>query len=153
MGIEQKRVILLVEDNQMDIDLTLDAFRAGGTHTSVQVVTTGEAAMDYLRGSGPYADRNCYPFPDVILLDLKLPGISGHDVLEWTKSEPDLRRIPVIILTSSADLSDREKGYDLGANSYLVKPIEFKNFLHVVQTFQEYWLGTNLGPPQTRLRS
>lgn len=139
--------IMLVEDNQMDVVLTLDAFKEAHLKNPIHISRSGEDARDYLLGQGKYQDRQQHPLPDLILLDLKLPGLSGHDLLKILKKKPGLKRIPVIILTSSAEEGDRALGYDLGANSYLVKPISFDGFLEVVGTIKDYWLTLNLGPP------
>ena len=139
---------MLVEDNEMDVVLTLDAFKEAHLINPIQVARTGEQALDYLAGKGEFQDRVKFPLPELILLDLKLPGISGLDVLKKIKTNPDLKRIPVIILTSSAEEGDRSLGYDRGANSYLVKPISFEGFLEVVGKIKEYWLTLNIGPPQ-----
>jgi len=140
-------LIMLIEDNEMDIVLTRDAFQQAHLGNPIQVAKTGEEALEYLLGKGEYQDRGTYPLPELILLDLKLPGIHGLDVLKQIKTHPKLKRIPVIILTSSAEERDRALGYDLGVNSYLVKPISFEGFLQVVGTIKEYWLTLNLGPP------
>jgi CheY-like chemotaxis protein len=140
--------IMLVEDNQMDVVLTLDAFKEAHLNNPIHISRSGEDAQDYLLGQGEYKDRQQHPLPDLILLDLKLPGLSGHDLLEILKKKPGLKRIPVIILSSSAEEGDRALGYDLGANSYLVKPISFEGFLEVVGTIKDYWLTLNLGPPR-----
>lgn len=144
---KQTAVILLVEDNRMDIELTLDAFREAHLENDIRVVTTGEEALDYLLGRSEYADRELHPLPNLILLDLKLPGISGIDVLKEVKQTPLLKRLPVIILTSSREEGDRAAGYDWGVNSYLVKPISFSGFLDVVRTVSEYWLTLNVNAP------
>lgn len=148
---EKPAVILLVEDNRMDIELTLDAFREAQLTNTIQVVTTGQAALDYLGGHGKYEDRTAYPLPNLILLDLKLPGIDGFDVLRWIKSTPIRKRIPVIILTSSKEEGDRSLSYDNGANSYLVKPVSFVGFLGVVRQIEGYWLSLNVAPPEVTL--
>jgi CheY-like chemotaxis protein len=139
--------IMLVEDNQMDVVLTLDAFKEARLKNPIHISRSGEDARDYLLGLGEYTNRQQHPLPDLILLDLKLPGLSGHDLLEILKKKPGLKRIPVIILSSSAEEGDRALGYDLGANSYLVKPVSFEGFLEVVGTIKDYWLTLNLGPP------
>ncbi|MBW1784688.1 MAG: response regulator [Deltaproteobacteria bacterium] len=144
---DRKAMILLVEDDRMDIELTLDAFREARLENDIHVVQTGEEALDYLFGRGVYTDRKRHPLPDLILLDLKLPGISGHDVLKTIKETPLLKRVPVIILTSSREESDRAAGYDHCVNSYLVKPISFSGFLSVVKTICNYWLTLNVSPP------
>jgi CheY-like chemotaxis protein len=144
---EDKNLIMLVEDNEMDVVLTLDAFKEAHLTNPIQICRTGEDARDYLFGTGEFQDRDHHPLPELILLDLKLPGISGLDLLKDIKTNPGIKRIPVIILTSSAEEGDRALGYDLGANSYLVKPISFDGFLDVVGKIKEYWLTLNIGPP------
>ena len=139
--------ILLVEDNPMDVELTLDAFRDARLANAIRVAPTGEDALDYLLGRGTYADRDAHPIPDLVLLDLKLPGMSGFDVLRQVKSTAGLRRIPIVILTSSEDEGDRARGYDNGANSYLVKPVSFEGFLEVARRVTDYWVSLNVGPP------
>jgi CheY-like chemotaxis protein len=139
--------ILLVEDNRMDVELTLDAFREARLSNTIHVASTGQAALDYLFGRGVYADRTAYPLPSLILLDLKLPGIDGHEVLRQIKSTPELKRLPVIILTSSREEGDRALSYDNGANSYLVKPVSFEGFVDVVRQIEDYWFTINVGPP------
>ncbi|RMG88124.1 MAG: response regulator [Candidatus Dadabacteria bacterium] len=145
---QDEAVILLVEDNKMDVELTLDAFRAVRLRSPVHVVTTGEQALDYLLGRPPYDDRQAHPLPDLILLDLKLPGLSGQDVLAEVKRRPGLRRIPVVVLTSSREEGDRALSYDLGANSYLVKPLQFREFMEVIRTVGNYWITLNVKPPK-----
>lgn len=145
---ENQARILLVEDNEMDVELTLDAFREARLSNSIYVVRSGEEALAYLFGEEDYANRTVYPLPDLILLDLKMPGIDGHEVLVQVKSDEVLKRVPVVILTSSKEEGDLEMSYDRGANSYLVKPVSFEGFLDVVQTVSDYWLTLNVGPPE-----
>lgn len=140
--------ILLVEDNRMDVELTLDAFHEAKLRNSVHVATRGQEALDYLFGRDQYADRRRYPLPNLILLDLKMPGIDGFEVLRQIKSAPILKRLPVIILTSSKEEGDRALSYDIGANSYLVKPVSFDGFLDVVRQIDGYWLSLNAPPPK-----
>ena len=144
-------VIMLVEDNRMDMELTLDAFRLVRLDNPIQVVTNGQDALDYLFRRAKYADRDAYPMPDLILLDLKLPGIDGIEVLRQAKSTPIIKRIPVIILTSSKEEADRTLCYDNGANSYLVKPVSFEDFISMVQQIESYWLSLNVSPPEDLL--
>ena len=139
--------ILLVEDRRMDVELTLDAFREARLSNTVQVAYTGEQALDYLFGRGAFADPDKRQIPDLILLDLKLPGISGQEVLRQVKSAPDLKRIPVVVLTSSREDRDRIESYDNGVNSFLVKPITFDGFMEVVKQVDNYWLSLNVPPP------
>ncbi len=140
--------ILLVEDNRMDVELTLDAFREARLLNAIHVSPNGQDALDYLFGRDNYTDRDQFPLPNIILLDLKLPGIDGFDVLRQIKSTSILKRLPVIILTSSKEEGDRALSYDIGANSYLVKPVSFEGFLGVVRQIEGYWLSLNVGPPE-----
>ena len=140
--------ILLVEDNQMDVELTLDAFREAHLSNTINVAPNGQAALDYLFGRNEYADRKKYPLPYLILLDLKMPGVDGYEVLRQIKATPLLKRLPVVILSSSKDEGDRALSYDLGANSYLVKPISFDNFMNVIRHIGDYWLTLNTSPPE-----
>jgi CheY-like chemotaxis protein len=145
---EELAHILLVEDNRMDIELTLDAFKEARLKNTVQVAQNGQEALDYLFGYGKFADRGKYPMPNLILLDLKLPGVDGFEVLRQIKSTPLLKRLPVVILTSSKEEGDRALTYDIGANSYLVKPVSFDGFLGVVREINGYWLTLNVEPPE-----
>jgi Response regulators consisting of a CheY-like receiver domain and a winged-helix DNA-binding domain len=140
--------ILLVEDNRMDVELTLDAFREARFMNKVHVAEDGREALDYIFGEGGYADRSKYPAPDIVLLDLKLPGIDGFEVLKRVKSTPVMKRLPIVVLTSSREEGDRALSYDSGANSYLVKPVSFSGFIEVVHNITDYWLSLNVGPPK-----
>ena len=144
---EKLAQILLVEDNKMDVALTLDAFREAHLANHIHVAHNGEEALEYLFGEGKYADRRTYPLPNIILLDLKMPGIDGHEVFKRVKNTPEIKRIPIIILTSSKEEGDRALSYDQGANSYLVKPISFEGFLVVVRKITDYWITLNVEPP------
>ncbi len=143
----KKGSILLVEDNPMDIELTLNAFEEIPLDYEIYVLKSGEEALDYLFGRKEFSDRQKYPLPDVVLLDIKLPGISGIDALKTIKTTPIFKRLPVIIFTSSQEKKDLIMGYDFGANSYLDKPVSFENFLTSIRTFAEYWLTQNIKPP------
>jgi two-component system response regulator len=138
--------ILLVEDNVDDVELTMHAFRSHGQGTDVVVAHDGEEALDYIYAQGSYADRK-EGMPALLLLDLKLPGISGLDVLRRVRSVPETRRMPVVILTTSDDEGDIITGYDLGANSYIRKPVEFGSFTRVVEQLGLYWLMINTPAP------
>ncbi|MCG6880590.1 MAG: response regulator [Deltaproteobacteria bacterium] len=139
--------ILLVEDNAMDVELILDAFKEARLDNKIQVARNGKEALQYMFGEGEFANRKEYPLPDIVLLDLNMPCVDGHEVLKKIKSTEKLKRLPVIILTSSKDEGDRAMSYDNGANSYLVKPVSFDNFLKVVKQVSEYWLTLNIKPP------
>jgi CheY-like chemotaxis protein len=138
--------ILLVEDSPDDVLLIQRAFRKANLLNPVAVVSDGEKAIEYLSGTGAYSDRAKFQLPVLILLDLKLPRKSGHEVLGWVKQHPSLRRLPVVVLTSSTETVDVNKAYDLGANSYLVKPVGFDDLFAMVKTLQPYWLIMNEKP-------
>lgn len=143
----QSACILLVDDNRMDVELALDAFRETHLANRIEVASGGRQALDYLFGEGDYGDRKRYPLPDLILLDLKMPGIDGFEVLRRIKVMPQIKRIPVIVLTSSREEGDRALSYDIGANSYLIKPISFAGFVAVIGKIEDYWLTLNTAPP------
>lgn len=138
---------MLIEDQRMDIELTLNAFREARLANNIQVATSGEEALDYMLGKGKFADRKVHPLPDLILLDLKMPGIDGFEVLKQLKKTEKLKRIPVVVLTSSKEEGNRALSFNLGANSYLVKPVSFDGFLHIVKEIGEYWIVLNVKPP------
>ena len=142
------KVILLVEDNQDDEELALLAFKKGKLVTEVVVARDGVEALNYLFGNGPHASRNVADLPQMLLLDLKLPKVDGLEVLRRVRSDPRTRRLPVIILTSSREDEDLIRGYDLGANSYVRKPVDFAQFVDAVSQLQVYWLVLNEPPPQ-----
>jgi CheY-like chemotaxis protein len=139
--------ILLVEDNPSDVELTRRALARSGIANPLFVVEDGQEALDYLFCKGAWADRDPADTPVLILLDLKLPRIDGLEVLRRVKSHASLRRIPVVILTSSNEASDRAAGYDLGTNSYIRKPVEFEQFAEMIRQLGLYWLVINEKPP------
>lgn len=134
--------ILLVEDNPDDVELTQLAFENNNFANKIVVVEDGQKALDFLFGEEPDGVE-MRGLPVVILLDLKLPKVDGHEVLKEIKSKPGMKRIPVIILTSSKQEDDIVKGYDLGANSFVRKPVSFKEFTDVVNNLGVYWLAIN----------
>jgi CheY-like chemotaxis protein len=138
--------VLLVEDSQNDILLIERAVRQASLAATLSVVRDGDAAVEYLSGAGPYADRQQHPLPILMLLDLKLPRRSGLEVLEWQRQQPGLRRLPVAVLTSSNQMADVNRAYDLGANSYLVKPVAPNAMLDLVKLLGLYWLVVNEKP-------
>ena len=129
--------ILLVEDNPGDIELTLEALKEARVRNSVDVVKDGVEALRYLRGEGEYVEA---PRPDLVLLDLNLPKKSGHAVLEEIKTDPDLRRIPVVVLTTSDAEKDVLDSYEHHAAAYIVKPVDFDQFADVVRSIEGFWL-------------
>src|SRR3712207_4503791 len=138
--------ILLVEDNEDDVLFVRRAFRQARPANPLHVVEDGDAAVSYLAGEGEYADRTRHPLPALVLLDLKLPRRSGLEVLEWLRAQPGLKRVPVVVLTSSRENTDVNRAYDLGANSYLLKPVEFDSLLELVKTLGLYWMVLNENP-------
>jgi CheY-like chemotaxis protein len=147
---EQKK-ILLVEDNPDDEELTILALQDSNLLNEIVVVHDGEEALDYLFGRGRYAGRDLSIQPQVILLDLKLPRLSGLDVLRQLRGNPHTRLLPVVILTSSSEEDDIVRSYELGANSYVRKPVEFHRFADAVQRLGLYWLLMNQCPPCDRV--
>ena len=145
-----KKPILLVEDNPSDADLTRRALAKGHVSNELVVVEDGQEALDYLRGEGAYFGRATAETPSVILLDLKLPKVSGLEVLRAVRADARLRRVPVVILTSSKEEEDVGAGYDLGVNSYVRKPVDFKEFQAAIANLGLYWLILNEPNPPVR---
>ncbi len=138
--------IVLVEDNPADVELTLRALKKSHIANEIIVLTDGQQALDYFFARGAYAGRNTTKQPKVILLDLKLPKIGGLEVLRELKSNEKTRMIPVVVLTTSNEESDVIESYKLGVNSYLVKPVDFDQFLESVRNLGLYWLLLNQAP-------
>jgi CheY-like chemotaxis protein len=130
--------ILVVEDNKGDAMLAREAFREAGVEAQLSVVTDGAQAISYLRGEFPFESS---PRPDLILLDLKLPVKDGHEVLREVKADPELRGIPILVLTTSAADHDIREAYELHANSYLRKPVTFDAFVQLARLIADFWLG------------
>lgn len=135
--------ILLVEDNSSDVELTLHCLKSSSLANQIQVVYDGAEALDFIFCSGSYAHRNIENTPRLILLDLKLPKIDGLEVLQRLKSDPRTRIIPVVILTSSCEERDILASYQLGVNSYIVKPLDFEQFIETIKLLESYWLLLN----------
>lgn len=135
--------ILIIEDNLDDAELTIRALKKSHLANHVTHLVDGAEALDFLFGTGVYAGRDILNIPKVILLDLKMPKVSGLEVLAQIKAEQHTKMIPVVILTSSAEDPDVRKSYDLGANSYIVKPVEFRDFARVISELGMYWLVIN----------
>ncbi len=144
----QDRIILLVEDNLSDVELTRRAFARNRIANELFVVNDGQAALDFLFGEGEFAGRDTSNPPALTLLDLKLPKLDGIEVLQRMRADPRTRRLPVVILTSSKEQQDLAAGYDLGANSYIRKPVDFHAFAEAVRELGFYWLVLNEQPPQ-----
>ncbi len=130
--------ILLVEDSPSDANLTIRSFNQAKIANNLYWLTDGEAAMDYLRQQGGYEDA---VRPDLILLDLNLPGMDGREILAEVKSDPELKRIPIVIMTTSADEEDVLRSYDLNANCYVTKPFDAQQFMQVIQLIGDFWLA------------
>ena len=129
--------ILLAEDNPNDILITKRAWKKGIIKNRLYVVNDGEEALDFLFKKGEYGDA---PTPSLMLLDLKMPGVDGFEVLETVKQDAGLKKMPIIVLTSSNQNSDLERAYELGCNSYIVKPVNYNNFMEAVIDIQRYWI-------------
>lgn len=148
------QTVLLVEDDPNDVLLIRRAFEKLGNNIQLVDVGDGEQAIRYLVGDGQYADRQKYPNPQLMLLDLKLPRKSGFEVLAWLADQATGKpRLTVVVLTSSKQAGDIERAYQLGANSYLVKPVSFEDLLKMVEIFKSYWLSINQWPPRDSLGS
>lgn len=140
--------ILLVEDNPDDVELTLLAFQQHHLSNEIIVATDGAEALDYMFGTGRYAGRDVSDLPAVVFLDLKLPKYDGLEVLRRIRNDPRTVLQPVVILTSSTEDQDMIRGYQLGANSYVRKPVEFAEFLDAAKNLGLYWLVLNQAPPK-----
>lgn len=140
-------VILLVEDNPDDEELTLLAFEKSRIANKMVVARDGAEALDYLFGTGAYAGRDVAGLPQLVLLDLKLPKIDGREVLRRVRADPRTKRLPVVVLTSSKEEQDLFESYDLGANSYVRKPVDSVQFTEAIRQLQLYWLVLNEPPP------
>ena len=138
--------ILLIEDSMLDAELTIRALRKNNVAQNVVHLKNGEVALDFLFGRGVYEGRNLENKPKVILLDLKMPKVNGLEVLERITADELTKKIPVVVLTSSKEHPDVDKAYSLGANSYIVKPVDFESFRKIVSDLGMYWLSINQPP-------
>jgi two-component system response regulator len=146
--VNSNKVILLIEDNPSDVDLTRRALKRSHISTELVVAEDGEEALNYLWGAGAHADRDTSELPDLTLLDLKLPKLAGLDLLQRIRSDARTRRLPIVILSTSKEEEDVAAGYDLGVNSYVCKPVDFKQFERVIEQLGLYWLSLNEAPPK-----
>jgi CheY-like chemotaxis protein len=137
--------ILLVEDNEDDAFLMVRALKSAGVEMPLRTIADGREALNYLSGVDRYVDRSEFPLPSLMFLDIKLPQVSGLEVLRWLRTLPDLRLIVVIILTSSNHPGDVREAYELGANSYVVKPASYQQLVDFARAFKAYWLQCNRG--------
>ena len=150
-------LFLLVDDSEEDVLLIQRAFEKSHLTNPLQVVGSGDAAIEYLSGHGEFADRERFPLPAVILLDLRMPGRDGYDVLEWTRAQPALRNIRIIVLTAFHSVYDVDMAYKMGANSFLVKPVEFESLVDLMRSLKGFWVwhaelpqpdaNTDVSPP------
>lgn len=143
-------VILLAEDNEDHVMLIRRAFRASGLVNPMYVVNDGQEAISYLKGEGKYANRAEYPLPCLLLLDLKMPNKNGFEVLEWIRSQPAFKALRVVVLTTSGETGDINRAYRLGANSFLTKPMDFRDFVQLTSAIQGYWLWLSRAPEVER---
>jgi CheY-like chemotaxis protein len=147
MSNHKQFTVLLVEDDLNDIFLVKRAFKRAEIPNPLEVVTDGDEAVQYLIGEGKYSDRQLHPMPQLIVMDLKMPGRSGLEVLEWLKKDSTLKRIPVIILSFSDLPSDINRAYELGANAYMVKPVDFQAVEDLFLSITRYW-GIECAKPE-----
>jgi CheY-like chemotaxis protein len=148
--VSDRAVILLVEDQENDVVLIRKAFEKGQVVNPLFVVRSGEEAMAYLAGDGKFRNRAEYPLPDLVLLDIKMPGLDGFDVLRWVRSQGGFSSLLVVMLTSSDRVYDVNQAYKLGANSFLVKPLDFENYIQTCHVLKQYWLNMNKRPDASR---
>jgi CheY-like chemotaxis protein len=143
-------VILLAEDEEDYVLLIQRAFEQAKIPNPLHVVWNGQEAISYLKGDGKYANREEYPLPDLFLLDLKMPRVNGFEVLKWVREQPGLSPLRVLVLTSSDQIRDVNEAYKLGANSFLVKPLDFQDFTQLSRLIQEFWLKASKTPETFR---
>ena len=146
----ERAIILLVDDSEDDILLVRTAFQRAEIPDLLYCVRSGREALDYLLGEGKFSDRAEYPLPGLMLLDLKMPEMDGFDVLRWVRGQPGLSRLRVVVLTSSDQIRDVNQAYQLGANSFMVKPMDFENYKETARTLQKYWVLESKTPEISR---
>ena len=149
-AVSDTSVILIVEDREDDILLMRKAFEKASVSNPVHVVHDGEEAIAYLSGEGQYANRAEYPLPILVLLDLKLPRRDGFEVLAWIRRQPGILGLPVVVLTSSTEIRDVNRAYQLGANSFFVKEVDFLGTVDLTKLLKTYWLKKSLTPETSR---
>ncbi|MEO1135326.1 MAG: response regulator [Pseudomonadota bacterium] len=144
---DKKPTVLLVEDDAADQEILRRAVSEGVLRADLRIVSDGADALAYLSQEGGYASRENAPKPDLVLLDLNMPGLSGHEVLARLRAKSETRTLPVVVLTTSDSDQDIVKSYELGANSYITKPVNFQDFVRVVRELDEYWFDYVALPP------
>ncbi len=140
------KFILLAEDDANDVLLLERAFEKAGLGDSLKIVRDGDQALQYFDGRDSYADRKKFPLPFLLLLDLKMPGTDGFEVLQRLRQDPEFKRLLIVVLTSSNRQSDVDRAYEMGANSYLVKPVSFEEMANLIRRFEMYWTEINRTP-------
>jgi DNA-binding response OmpR family regulator len=140
-------MILVVEDDENDLMFLKMAMKKAGVANPIQVAKDGQEVLDYFQGTGKFADRSEFPFPYLVLLDLKLPYVMGLDVLTWIRAQPQFKSTIVIVLTSSRHTQDIRTAYQLGANAYLVKPADLNALERMIRTLNDFWIIQNTPPP------
>ena len=146
----ERALILIVDDSEDDITVVRKALQKASIANPLYAVKSGEEAIQYFKGEGRYSNRDEYPLPDLLLLDLKMPGIDGFEVLRWIRQQPTLSATRVVVLTGSDHIRDVNQAYQLGANSFMVKPEDFENYLEIGKTLEKYWLRQSKAPQTSR---
>lgn len=150
MGVPEQAIILLIDDDENDVVLAKRALHHAGINNPLYVVRDGEQAIAYLEGTGKYTDRHEFPLPDLILLDLKMPRMDGFELLYWVRKQPHLKALRVVVLTSSEDVYDINRAYEMGANSFLMKPFDFQDYTSMARTLGSFWFGYAQTPKLSR---
>ncbi|HWD92704.1 MAG TPA: response regulator [Verrucomicrobiae bacterium] len=143
-------VILVAEDDEDYVVLIKQVFARAHIPNPIHVVWNGEEAIAYLKGEGKYSNREEFPLPDIVLLDLKMPRVNGMEVLKWVRQQPSLASLRILVLTSSEHRRDIDEAYQLGANSFLVKPLDFRDFTHLSRLIADFWFKASRAPEALR---
>ena len=143
-------VILVAEDDEDYVVLIRQVFAKAHIPNPIHVVWNGEEAISYLKGQGKYSNREEFPLPDIFLLDLKMPRVNGFEVLKWVRAQPSLASLRILVLTSSDEIRDVNEAYQLGANSFLVKPLDFEDFTHLSRLIADFWFKASRAPETSR---
>src|SRR5258706_1358756 len=141
-----ERIVLLVDDREDDILLTQQAFDRAEVANQLFVVRDGEEAISYLEGTGKFSNRAEFPLPHLVLLDVNLPKLDGFEVLQWIRAHPELKSLRVVMLTTSDQMTDIDKAYEMAVNSYVVKPIKFKSLVELVGILMRFWFENSRAP-------